>query len=146
MEAEGSPLIRSPMSALCRDGGIFITSTLNTLSIVANVFSILASRSFIRSCAVRGTCSGVVRTGEDRWEDVWCSVAPWPSFSTCWMKSTSRLCRISRPSCSLLGAVPAFLVRLSGILSSCPPGGWVRVGPETRLVHLHTHLSPHYFN
>lgn len=53
------------MSALCRDGGIFITSTLNTLSIVANVFSILASRSFIRSCAVRGTCSGIVRTGED---------------------------------------------------------------------------------
>ena len=53
------------MSALCRDGGIFITSTLNTLSMVANVFSILASRSFIRSCAVRGTCSGIVRTGED---------------------------------------------------------------------------------
>lgn len=41
--------MRSPILEFCRDGGIFISSTLNTLSMVANTFSILASSSFMRS-------------------------------------------------------------------------------------------------
>ena len=50
---DGSPLIKSPMSVFWRERGIFISSTLKTLSIVANVFSSLASSSFRRSCAAK---------------------------------------------------------------------------------------------
>lgn len=57
MNEEGSPLIKSPMSVFWREGGIFISSTLKTLSTVDSMLSILASSSFIRSCAVRGTFS-----------------------------------------------------------------------------------------
>lgn len=43
------------MRAFRREGGIFINSTLKTLSTVANMLSILRSISFMCSCAVRRT-------------------------------------------------------------------------------------------
>lgn len=113
MNEEGSPLIKSPMSVFWRDGGIFISSTLKTLSTVANMFSILAFNSFIRSCAVRKAVFNT-KVATTRGCETWhltCS-----HFQTFFLKLLNEECQ---SALSHLPAQPLFNLGISCV--SSPP-------------------------